>query len=269
MATNIVPLTTVSAVKSYLATQTASHSINYPLPAVAEVTTVLGGTTNFVYRLTFEHPYTTHGLDGAREFQSAILKHATEYLFSDPKTPFAVRRQKFEAESLRRLPPKLSAQSKAIQIPELFYFDEEHAVLVMEDLCPPSQTGSPEIMHLSIADWCPHPGVGPSGEAIVAETIGSRLGEYLAALHSLGRAVPGLKPIFEENWEPRDLTIDTTFGAVIPNLDLFGVDLPPAKRSLVTNLMLEMSSRQPLEQDTLIMGDFWYEICCSYSIIPL
>jgi hypothetical protein len=236
MATKIVALTTVPAVKSYLAAQTASHSTNYPLTAVAEVATVRGGTTNFpaVYRLTFEHPYITHGLDGAREFQSAILKHATEYLFSDPKTPFAVRCQRFEAETLRRLPPTLSAQSKAIQIPELFYFDEEHAVLVMEDLCPRSQTGSPEIMHLSIADWCSRTGVGLSGEAVVAETIGSRLGEYLAALHSLGRAVPGLKPIFQENLEPRDLTIDTTFGAVIPNLDLFGVDLTPAKRSLVS-----------------------------------
>ena len=257
----MVALTSAEAVKTYLDKQSSP----FPLPAVNGITTVKGGTTNFIYRLSFEYPLLVDTSEGSCSYRTAILKHATDYVASDPLTPFSVERQYFEAEALERIPDQLAKPLELIHLPKLFYFDFETAILVIEDICPPSLQKDAERTQLSVQEWCLLHGNSVAEQLSVAKDVGRKLGVFLANLHSQSQINEGpssgqsdLRTVFDKNVAARDLTVETTFGEALTRLDEFGVELRPDQRLLVQETMQTMIREVSSTQVTLIMGDFWY-----------
>ncbi|KAL8895872.1 MAG: hypothetical protein Q9207_007972 [Kuettlingeria erythrocarpa] len=261
----MVALTSAEAVRAYLDKhiQSIPQFSPFPLPAVNDVTTVKGGTTNFIYRLSFEHPYVVNTSEGSRSYRTAILKHATDYVASDPLTPFSVDRQYFEAEALQRIPDQLAKPVEPIYLPKLFYFDSETAILVIKDLCPSSLPKDAQRTQLSVQEWCLLHGKSAAEQSSVAADVGGKLGVFLAKLHSLSQTNKGsssgqsnLRTVFDKNVASRNLTVETTFRGALTRLDEFSVELRPDQRLLVQETMQEMIRDWSSMQVTLIMGDF-------------
>ena len=263
-------LLTTSAVQQYIASQIARDPPRkWKFGQVKDVTAIQGGTTNFIYRLCFESPYQLIG-ESLSQANSAVLKHATGYLACDPEIAFGPERQHFEASMLQQIHQKLPTESYFISVPRLFYFNPEDAVLVIEDISPPSSSSmlsSPELEWnfgslnpnykvSSIKDLCSESRDPTEKYVALAEVLGKRLGNWLADLHALGVADVGLIAELKRNKAALALEIKGTFTDVLPQLIAVGAQLSEQQRQLVATIMQECST--PSTQLTCIMGDFWF-----------
>lgn len=84
------------------------------------VTPLSGGNANFVYRLEFDPDI------------PRIIKHAEPYIASSPQYPLAVDRMNFEHRALNQIPNCVPA-NKDILLPQVYSYDAQSHVLIMED----------------------------------------------------------------------------------------------------------------------------------------
>ncbi|QDS70441.1 hypothetical protein FKW77_009743 [Venturia effusa] len=141
----------------------------------SEVEALTGGTANYVWRIR-----TLLG-------RNSIVKHAEPYVKDNRIFPFPVVRMDFEAKALEELPgilvemektmeehglaDKISARPKGVVLPPFIHYDPDAHVMIMGD------GGSRTLKNAYIQD-----------ESIDLSSIGERLGEWLAHLHSCTRA---------------------------------------------------------------------------------
>ena len=116
---------------------------------------LLGGTANFVFRLTYTATSTT-----------SIIKHAEPFIRSSPSFLFPVERMSFEAGVLKALPEALPTHP-CVQPAVLIAYDQEQHNLHISD-------GG--LWHLKDAY--------SSLSQSTVQTAGSQLGEWLAVLHN-------------------------------------------------------------------------------------
>lgn len=113
---------------------------------------LVGGTANFVWRLL------------EKSGRSIIIKHAEPYVKLAPGLPFSVDRMDFEHKAMTSVPPLLDPSS-VVSVPEVYRYDSDSHVLVIED-------GGARTLKEAYAD----PGLDIS-------SFGKALGRWLAGLH--------------------------------------------------------------------------------------
>ena len=111
-----------------------------------------GGSANFVWRLL------------EKSGRSIIIKHAEPYVKAAPGLSFPVVRMDFEHEAMTFVPPLL-VPSSAVSVPEVYQYDSERHVLIIED-------GGARTLKEAYAD-----------PALDISTLGNALGQWLAGLH--------------------------------------------------------------------------------------
>lgn len=116
-----------------------------------------GGSANFVWRV----------LD--RTGNSIVIKHAEPYIKSSPGLSFSVDRMDFENNAMANLPGLFDATS-IVSIPEVYQYDSNAHVLIMED-------GGPRTLKEAYAD----PGLDVA-------SFGDALGRWLATLHQRSKS---------------------------------------------------------------------------------
>ncbi|KAI9150742.1 4-hydroxytryptamine kinase [Paramyrothecium foliicola] len=137
-------ITTNAAVRQYL----DSKNIK-----VVDVTTISGGTSNYIWRIT--------GSQG----QTRILKHAEPHLSANTSIPFPLERMNFEAQALAVV-PHIMAQAGVIRCPKVILHDRENHVLILEDVGQKTLKDIYQDPRLSI------------------EFVGKSIGRWLAQLHA-------------------------------------------------------------------------------------
>ena len=111
-----------------------------------------GGSANFVWRL----------LQGSGK--TTIIKHAEPYVRAVPGLSFPVDRMDFEHKAMTSLPPLLDP-SPVVFVPEVYQYDPESHVLMIED-------GGARTLKEAYAD-----------PALDMSAFGNALGRWLAGLH--------------------------------------------------------------------------------------
>ncbi|CAF9934246.1 MAG: hypothetical protein ALECFALPRED_005895 [Alectoria fallacina] len=111
-----------------------------------------GGTANFVWRLL------------ERSGRSIVIKHAEPYVKVATGLPFSVDRMDFEHKAMTSVPPLLDPSS-VVSVPEVYRYDSDSHVLVIED-------GGARTLKEAYAD----PGLDIS-------SFGKALGRWLEGLH--------------------------------------------------------------------------------------
>ena len=108
---------TTEQVKDYL---NSNPDLKFSSP-LKNVVKLAGGFTNYVYRLNFD------------DDSSYILKYFCNLQSIDLKTNVNQNRYFVEKECLRLLGNHKLLENTRVRIPELFYTDDKHFVLVMQD----------------------------------------------------------------------------------------------------------------------------------------
>lgn len=268
------PLTSESGVLDYLASQDFSKT-TYDLSRPVRVQSISGGFTNFTYRLKFP---TDHGRQRnerieMRHVKSAVLKYAAEYAMMDPSAPFTSERQLFEARAMQHLAPRLQefrdGKPHLVGLPELYHFDADAHVLIMEDMCSPSDLlvdyEEPPTTFVSLEDACRLTVLDEQGLDLIDE-VGSQLGRCLASLHQLkgdvvelgaySTAVP-LQDLFSHNSVGRQLDVQTTYQEVPDKLEKYGLSLEFKEREKLSRVIEKCSVEILHQPEALVMGDFW------------
>lgn len=111
-----------------------------------------GGSANFVWRLL--------EVSG----KSIIVKHAEPYVKVAPGMSFPVVRMDFEHRAMTSVPPLLDP-SMVVSVPEVYQFDHDNHILMIED-------GGPRTLKEAYAD-----------PALDISSFGNMLGRWLAGLH--------------------------------------------------------------------------------------
>ncbi|KAK7051884.1 APH domain-containing protein [Favolaschia claudopus] len=239
-------LSTPTGVQSYLAsTKFASHT----------VTALTGGTGNFAFRLHLVEPY-----DGKK---TLVAKHARPYVASRVEMAFDLKRQTFEVEALRQVKQHVVSSSSsagglsAATVPEVYHFDEEAHVIIMED-CGEGSMNLKALMMGANA---------PSVE--VAREIGRALGEFLGRLHAWGAREENSKVLdtFFENAQGKAITSWITYGRLISTLTstpphpavslLPEFPVPESDLDDIRAIISERTEEIQTSRETLTMGDFW------------
>lgn len=260
-------LSTESAIREYLQQQDfQSPLFNFRNPE--KIQKIKGGTTNFTFRLLASNIH----LEEPDELNvtSAIFKYAAEYAADDPDTPFSSKRQLYEVRAMKDLAAALKKQSSAnssiIKLPEVYFFDDNAHVIIMEDITPPhaenSSANDNGPTYLSMDRMCrsSHPIVTRN----IAEQAGSNLGLFSAQLHQLKDEDALLKGLFETNSMAREQDVQTTFGDIPRKLEELGVALEPEKIAVLDEIILDMSLHILNTPESVIMGDFWYVLFHSF-----
>lgn len=257
-----------ASVLEYLEKQDFSGT-KYNLSRPVRVQAIGGGATNFAYRVNFADHYNTNTNEGARasvgHVRSAVLKYAAEYAVMDPSVPFTSKRQLFEARALQRLPAQLQAhragRPSLVCLPELYFFDSDAHVIIMEDMCAESDVsvedeGGPT--YVSLEDACKQFTLNEEILSLMDE-VGCQLGQFLACLHQLkkGSNSETLQDLFVHNSVGRQLDVQTTFQEVPDKLAKYGIILGSRENEELANVVESMSAEILHKPDVVIMGDFW------------
>ncbi|KAF2793953.1 hypothetical protein K505DRAFT_215845, partial [Melanomma pulvis-pyrius CBS 109.77] len=198
---------------------------------------------------------------------SAILKFAAEYATNDPSTPFSSERQLYEVRAMQQLASALKSQpgdkSNLIKVPELYYFDENVHVIIMEDVSPPmisSATGDAPV-YVSLDKMCQNP-VGKNALGIV-DQVGTQLGQFLIRLHRYtasesDRSSSNLRELFLVNEVSKEIDVQTCFRDIPRKLKEFEIVLEPTDEARLHEIIADMVLDYLDRPQSIIMGDFWY-----------
>ena len=142
-----------------------------------------------------------------------------------------------------------------VTVPEVHHFDEEAAVMIMDDCGEKSitlkallQSGAPGVSHATI------------------RRLGAELGTFLARLHAWGSSNGDVLDFFEGNKQARTLSAWATYGRLVETLDgtaklpiLADPSLVAPADTLATidNIAQETTQQMITTRETLVMGDFW------------
>ena len=242
----------------------------YDLSHPIAVQRIGSGGINFTYRVTFaDYSTTSNGTQAQtrRRVWSAVLKYATEYVAADPSRPFSSERQVFEAHALQELSLHLHVHNSdhlsPVILPELYFFDQNMHILIMEDKCAPAHlrvNGEEPPKLISLKDMCK--GSTESEEHLrLMDAVGNQLGRFLASLHQLSadhrNSESGtLYDLFRHNAIGRHLDVQATFAEVPDKLEKFGIVLGSSENEDLTRVIRNISAEILHKPEVIIMGDF-------------
>ncbi|KAF4573303.1 Protein kinase-like domain superfamily protein [Pleurotus pulmonarius] len=227
----MLDLTTISGVKKYLEGTRFQCEDVLPLS---------GGTANFIYRISLLEPFEGRS--------TLILKHGRPFVGT---IPFSLKRQTYEVEALKWTSTWLTADS-AVKVPAVLHFDENKAVIVMEDVGPDAKT----LKQLLLDGLVP--------EAL-ARKVGFALGEFLAGVHRRSGSEAELLRVFDANEQGKSISAWATYGRLVSTLQGEGLpvlsdpplDVSEDKFDTIATLSKERSSQISASANCLVMGDFW------------
>lgn len=214
-------------------------------------TRLSGGYANFVWRIELAHPYSGH--------HTVILKHAKTYAAARTDIYLSVERMLFEREALiafrsiilASTPDRPAATNRGdeigpnpiIRLPEVFHWDLEQNVLILED------AGDLP----SIKSFLSQEPPGPE-RTKVAEKIGQNLGSFLALLHTIGQSADGKKytDFFTKHDGARELCVWRTASRLKETAGKYGVN-----DSRIDEIVAYITNETKESEETFNMGDFW------------
>jgi hypothetical protein len=270
MAADCLMLDTKSQVLEYLCGQDFASS-KYELGNPTNIEEIEGGTTNFVYRLEYlanrSRDDVSQVQNQNRRIPSAVLKFAAEYATNDPGTPFPSTRQMYEVRAMEQLALALTAhggkKSSLVRIPELYHFDEQAHVIIMEDVTPKAPTLTSELpaIFVSLEKMCQQP-VGANAFEII-DQVGGELGSFLFHLHHTTRlgsdpSSDTLRQLFITNEVSKEIDVQTCFRDVPRKLEEFHITLEDDEKARLGSVTAEMVADYLERPESVIMGDFWY-----------
>ncbi|KAF7436409.1 Carboxy-terminal domain (CTD) phosphatase [Pleurotus ostreatus] len=224
-------LITVSGVKEYLEGTRFECSDALPLS---------GGTANFIYRISLLRPVEGHS--------SLILKHGRPFVGN---IPFSLQRQAYEVEALKWISTWIAPDSP-VKVPAVVHFDEDKAVIIMEDVGLDAKTLKQLLLDGAVSQ-------------ATAKNVGNALGEFIANVHRRSGGEVELLRGFDANEHGKSISSWATYGRLASTLE--GEDMPVlsdpplnvSKETMNTIAMLskERSSQINASADCLVMGDFW------------
>ncbi|KAA1467883.1 hypothetical protein DENSPDRAFT_357976 [Dentipellis sp. KUC8613] len=213
--------------------------------ASTEVVPLSGGFGNYTYRLRLHSEYQGR--------QTAVLKHGKSHLPGATSFPFALYRQNFDQMAMREV-RKLLPEDSLATTPEVYLYDEDASVIIMEDCGEHSVT---------LKDLLKS-GLPISLE--IAHRIGAALGGFLAQLHAWAKNNENVLDMFEGNKQARTLSAWATYGRLVETLsgasDLSVLDDPPLnipadKLASIATIARETTDAMQSARETVVMGDFW------------
>ncbi|KAJ7508553.1 kinase-like domain-containing protein [Mycena galericulata] len=206
-----------------------------------------GGTANFIFRLHLKEPF-----EGRT---SLVLKHAKNYIASAQSIPFAIERQLFEVEALRRVRGWLPKDS-VVGVPAVHLFDEENHILIMDDCGTGPTAGTLKTLMLAGKITVP-----------LADEIGIALGVFLSGLHKWSTQDRAAVELFDANKQAKVMSAWATYGRLVSTLSgkdnllkLAGLQIPSETMGVISKIADEMSRAVNSAQSAsspLVMGDFW------------
>jgi hypothetical protein len=184
-----------------------------------------GGVVNFIWRVT-----TTGG-------QTSIIKHASHHLRVNKSFLISLDRMQYEVQALRTIPEILQASGsdKHIQPPAVLHYDAENHIVQISD------GGSRNVVEAY------------SDPALDIRAIGSRLGRWLASLHtatSSAAVLPTIKARFNNRTGKR--IYRTSLNGLAAALARAGHD--PALGSRMNE---RFGAMLETDEACLSHGDFW------------
>ncbi|TDL21319.1 hypothetical protein BD410DRAFT_299299 [Rickenella mellea] len=215
--------------------------------ASTSVVPLSGGNANFTFRLHLCAPYERR--------MTVVLKHAKSYAAFSKSFKFAVERQDYETEALKRVKDFLPVDS-IVTVPVVHLYDKETNVIIMDDCGADSLT----LKQLMLVNT-------PNEE--LARTIGKAVGEFLACIHIKGCADLDFLKFFDRNQEGKKLSAWVTYGRLVETLTNVsrsrnGTALidPPLSIPNDDILTIEQLSTTTTEHivaanSAFVMGDFW------------
>ncbi|TFY58493.1 hypothetical protein EVG20_g8126 [Dentipellis fragilis] len=213
--------------------------------ASTEVVPFSGGFGNYTYRLRLRDEY-----QGRR---TAVLKHGKPCLPGATSFAFALYRQNFDQTAMREV-RKLLPEDSLATTPEVYLYDEDASVIVMEDCGEDSVT---------LKDLLKS---GPPVSLEIAHRIGAALGTFLARLHAWGKSKENVLNMFEGNKQARTLSAWATYGRLVETLsgasNLPVLDDPPLnisadKLTTIAKIAQETTDAMESAHEAVLMGDFW------------
>jgi len=190
-----------------------------------------GGLLNFVWRI--------QGQAGSVP-DTLIAKWAPPFVASTPNVQLDQNRIFIEAKAMTAFSPGnvLGAiASDSIKLPELYAVDNEHHIILMEDVCQ-----CPDL-----ESWlrAPHS---------IDETdhLGRLLGSFIGKLHRVSAHIPALAVEFN-NSKIQRTRLDLLYGNILNYASR--ANIPDA--SILAERAVEFGRQLQLSGKTLIMGDLW------------
>ncbi|KDR85563.1 hypothetical protein GALMADRAFT_234502 [Galerina marginata CBS 339.88] len=231
--------------KPDLATESGLRAYLAKTPfAGADIAPLSGGTANYVYRLRLKERYEGRA--------TLVVKHAKPYVKDWHALAFAIERQKYEVEALRRVGAWLPHDSP-VRVPAVHLFDEEEHVIIMDD------AGEATITLKAFMQ---------QGRATLAaaQQIGAAVGAFLGGMHRWGTGNAELCESVRGNAQAKKMSSWAFYGRLVDTLSgasglpkLLDPPLVAAEEDLeVVKRVAEETTQACLDvDDTFVMGDFW------------
>lgn len=152
--------------------------------------------------------------------------------------------QLFEVEALKRVTTWLPADS-VVTVPKVHFFDQDMHIIIMDDC------GSDAIM---LKQLMQENKVSP----VLAEMIGTSLGQFLGTLHKWGKDA-SLLQFFDANEQAKKMSAWVTYGRLVstlsgkdnlPALNEPPLAVPEEKLSIISKLADETSREMTSKPDT-------------------
>ncbi|KAG4025782.1 hypothetical protein MFRU_051g00460 [Monilinia fructicola] len=223
--------------------------------ACKDLTPLLGGSSNFLYRGTLTKPL-------ANGTMSVIVKHTKEYLFCNKDFKLTPTRAFYESQILAHLSafPAQSTPNSSITIstPALLYYDPTTHTQV--------HSHHPSLNCLNLKSYIlKH---GTSITASISSIIGHSIGHWLKNFHSWANAPAQseLREVMEGNHAMRTLKLAINYTNLVAMIDRFPEILGPSRHVFeeVEREMLRWMEEGGKGSRELIHGDFW----CGNVLIP-
>jgi len=263
MAASLHPLTESGAVGDYL--------LQSPIALKATcIQKLQGGMINFVYRI---HLHPDNALGNPRQ-KTAIMKHATSYIASNPTISFSSDRQTFEARALRNIPWKkfryqdTNSEShtkicRAVNLPELYFEDPQNRALIMQDCRMETEKAwNPELSSDGFQVFCEKP-TASKWKHETARTIGFMIGEFLAQLHNWGANEPDHAKVIElfgANIEAVELVVQFKLNNLNKHLIELGYQTSEKQKCMLEKRMLSLKHFIYAHKETVVLPDLRYVV---------
>ncbi|TFK41989.1 kinase-like domain-containing protein [Crucibulum laeve] len=227
-----------------LSTQAGIHAYLQGTPFASTIVDILpGGFANYSFRLRLANPYEGRG--------TLIAKHAKPYLKNWQTVPFALDRQRYEFEAIKRVRAWLP-EDAMVTVPVVHRFDEEYHIIIMDD-CGEDAVCLEDMIKSGCLT------------VTLSSIIGAFLGEFLGRFHTWSRNNAELSDYFKENVATKKTLIQVIYQPITDMLTAADSESELAKPQLkvtendlgVINAMVKQTTQALLSaHDTMVMGDF-------------
>ncbi|KAJ6548137.1 kinase-like domain-containing protein [Mycena vulgaris] len=213
--------------------------------ASTSITLLSGAHSNFTYRLHLTTPYNGHS--------TLVMKHAKPHIvLSATDILDAMERQTFEAKALEKIKKELDCGPLAATVPELYHFDDQAHVMIIED-CGEKSTNLKELM------------LKATPSPAVAREIGLALGQFMGRLHAWATVDSAILDSFAQNDQAKRITSWITYERLIPTLTtdnlpavaLLPNPVPQSDLDAIRAIIAERTPQIYTSRAALTMGDFW------------